>query len=55
MKKFFAVIFVAALLLGGVSTLSDPGTGGHSMEVAIDPGTGGHVVQPEFDPGTGGH
>lgn len=56
MKKFFAGVFVAALLIGGAAALYDPGTGGHKMNVALDPGTGGHVIaEPMFDPGTGGH
>jgi hypothetical protein len=62
MKKILGLVFVAALLIGGVAAVKniqvalDPGTGGHVIEnLALDPGTGGHVIKPDYDPGTGGH
>lgn len=40
------MVFVAALLIGGVATvnyneMADPGTGGRIIEAMYDPGTGG--------------
>lgn len=59
MKKLIGITLVAALLIGGISFVSnkkvaDPGGGGLSA-VAYDPGGGGLSVQKSaYDPGGGG-